>query len=209
MTTFFFSLFAFSLLYIAVASRLLTYIRILIFQGMLLFGITYLELHEMNWINLELILLETIVFKTVLIPYYLSYIIKKNNIVRETEPFVSDIGSIAIVTCLFVLSFFITDTLQIPEASRIFTIVAFTSVFSGLYIIVSRKKIITHIMGYMIIENGIFIFSLAIGSEQPLLINLGILLDIFVSVLVLGMIVNRIGNTFEEMSIENLANLKD
>lgn len=64
-------------------------------------------------------------------------------------------------------------------------------------------------MGYMILENGVFLLSLTIGAHQPMLVNMGILLDIFVSVLVLGLFLNRIGNTFEEMSIDNLSNLKD
>ena len=80
---------------------------------------------------------------------------------------------------------------------------------TGVYIIISRKKIITHVMGYMIMENGVFLLSLTIGAHQPLLVNLGILLDIFVSVLVLGLFINKMGNTFEEMSIDNLSNLTD
>lgn len=64
-------------------------------------------------------------------------------------------------------------------------------------------------MGYLVIENGVFILSLSTGNKMPMLVNTGITLDIFISVLVLGVFVNRMGNTFEEMSIDNLTNLKD
>jgi len=64
-------------------------------------------------------------------------------------------------------------------------------------------------MGYLIIENGVFILSLALGSEMPMLVNIGIMMDIFVSVLVLGIFANRIGDTFEEMSVDHLTSLKD
>jgi hydrogenase-4 component E len=90
-----------------------------------------------------------------------------------------------------------------------FFLAALAGVFSGLFIIITRKKIVTHIMGYLVIENGVFILSLSAGNKMPMLVNTGITLDIFVSVLVLGVFVNRIGNTFEEMSVDNLNNLKD
>ncbi len=64
-------------------------------------------------------------------------------------------------------------------------------------------------MGYLIVENGVFILSLALGNEMTKLVNIGIMMDIFVSVLVLGIFANRIGDTFEAMSVENLTNLKD
>lgn len=178
-------------------------------QGVLLFGVTFLKLTEISWFNLSVILLETIVFKTIAIPWFLSYTINKNKIVRETEPFVSYFWSLIIITGFIILSFMISGYAELEKSSRTDFTVAFASVLTGIYIIISRKKIITHMMGYMILENGVFLLSLSVGAHQPMLVNMGILLDIFVSVLVLGLFLNRIGNTFEEMSIENLSNLKD
>jgi hydrogenase-4 component E len=65
------------------------------------------------------------------------------------------------------------------------TIALFT-MFTGLLIIVTHKLIISHLIGFLIIENAVFIFSLAIGNKMPMMINVGILLDIFVGVLILG-----------------------
>lgn len=209
MTTIILTIFAFTLFYIGIATRLVSYIRMLVFQGILLFGITFIELSTVNWLNLALLLLETIVFKTVAIPYFLSYLIKKNKIVREAEPFVSNFWSLLIITGLFLLSFILSGVLDFEKQAKIFVIVSFSTLLTGLYIIISRKKVITHVMGYLVLENGVFILSLAVGSHQPMFVNLGILLDIFVSVLILGIFINRIGNTFEEMSVENLSNLKD
>jgi hydrogenase-4 component E len=209
MITILLTVFAFTLFYIGIATRLVSYIRMLVFQGILLFGITFIELKDVNWINLVLILLETIVFKTVAIPYFLSYLIKKNKIIREAEPFVSNFWSLLIITGLFVLSFILSGILDFDKQSKIFVIVSFSTLLTGLYIIISRKKVITHVMGYLVLENGVFILSLAVGSHQPMLVNLGVLLDVFVSVLVLGIFINQIGNTFEEMNAENLSNLKD
>ena len=209
MITVLLTVFAFTLFYIGIATRLLSYIKMLVFQGLLLFAITFIELKDVNWINLVLILLETIVFKTLVIPYFLSYLIKKNKIIREAEPFVSNFWSLLIITGLFLLSFILSGVLDFDKPSKIFVIVSFSTLLTGLYIIISRKKVITHVMGYLVLENGVFILSLAVGSHQPMLVNLGVLLDVFVSVLVFGIFINQIGNTFEEMNAENLSNLKD
>jgi len=64
-------------------------------------------------------------------------------------------------------------------------------------------------MGYLIIENGVFILSLAVGNEMPMLVNLGILLDVFVSVFILGIFVNRIGDVLKDTDVDQLKNLKD
>jgi len=209
METVLLTIFSFTLLFTGIANRLSIFIRMLMLQGFLLFGITFLKLTEISWFNLLMILLETIIFKAIVIPWFLSYIMNKNKMVRETEPFVSYFWSLIIITGFIILSYITAGYLQLEKDIRPEFMVAFASILTGVYIIISRKKIITHVMGYMILENGVFLLSLTIGAHQPMMVNLGILLDIFVSVLVLGLFINKIGNTFEEMSIDNLSNLTD
>jgi len=201
--------FTISLIYLGVANRLSSYLTTLVFQGIILFGVAFIELIEINWLNLTFVLLETIAFKTIAVPYFLNYIIKKNKITRDTEPFLPDIVSVILITSIILGSFLISNSVNDSGLRKIFFVVAISALFTGLYIIISRKKIITHIMGYMVMENGVFILSIAVGNKMPMLVNAGIILDIFVSVLVLGMFVNKIGNTFEEMDVDNLMNLKD
>jgi hydrogenase-4 component E len=88
-------------------------------------------------------------------------------------------------------------------------VTALSALFTGLYIIITRRKIITHVMGFLVIENGVFVLSLAVGSEMPMLVNMGIMLDIFVSVILLGIFADKIGDVFEEQDVEQLKNLKD
>jgi len=202
-------IFAISLLYMGIANRLTTYINILALQGILLFGVSLIELIQINTINLIFILFETIVFKTIVIPIFLKNVIKKNNIVREAEPFLTDFMSIVIITSIIFGSFILSNVIDVVHLRKMFFIVALSALFTGLFIIISRKKVVTHIMGYLVIENGVFILSLSAGNKMPMLVNTGITLDIFVSILVLGVFVNRIGNTFEEMNVDNLTNLKD
>jgi hydrogenase-4 component E len=201
--------FTITLLYLGIANRLRTYINILVFQGVLLFGVAFIQLININTINLIFILLETIIFKSVAIPLFLSYIIKKNKITREAEPFVPNFISLIIITLIIVLTVLLSRILPDVHLNKIYFTVAISTIFSGLYIIITRRKILTHVMGYLIIENGVFILSLSIGNEMPMLVNTGILLDFFVCVLVLGIFINKIGDVFKEPDINQLSQLRD
>lgn len=202
-------IFAMSLLNISMAHRLLTYIKILAFQGVLLFGISFIELIKIDALNLAFVLLETIVFKAVAIPLFLNYVIKRNRITRDAEPFLPNFISLIIITLIIIVTFILSNAIADTHISKIFFVVALSTLFTGLYIIVTRNKIITHVMGYLIIENGVFILSLAVGNEMPMLVNLGILLDIFASVFLLGIFVNKIGDILKDVDVDQLKNLKD
>lgn len=200
---------AMSLLYISIANRLYTYLNILVFQGFILFGVTYLTLTKISTINLMLIMLETIVFKALAVPWFINYIIKRNGITREAEPYLPNFVSLIIVTFITVSTIILSSSIKDPNLDKTFFVVALSTIFTGLYLIVTRKKIITHVIGYIIIENGVFVLSLAVGNEMPMLVNLGIMLDIFASVLILGVFFNRIGDLLKDPDINHLRNLKD
>jgi len=200
---------AMSLLYISIANRLYTYLNILVFQGFILFGVTYLTLTKISTINLMLIMLETIVFKALAVPWFINYVIRRNGITREAEPYLPNFVSLIIVTFITVSTIILSSSIKDPNLDKTFFVVALSTIFTGLYLIVTRKKIITHVIGYIIIENGVFVLSLAVGNEMPMLVNLGIMLDIFASVLILGVFFNRIGDILKDPDIHQLSNLKD
>ncbi len=198
-----------TLLYISIANRLITYARVIAFQGFILFGVAFMQLKEINTLNLVLILLETIVFKAIIIPRFIVYVIKKNNITREAEPYLPNFISLIITTVIIIITILLANSIKDEVLDKIFFIVALSTLFTGLYFIATRKKIITHVMGYLIIENGVFVLSLAVGNEMPMLVNLGIILDIFASVLILGIFLNKIGDVFKDVDIDKLNNLND
>jgi len=200
---------AMSLLYISIANRLFTYLNILVFQGFILFGVTFLTLNKISTVNLILIMLETIVFKAISVPWFINYVIRRNGITREAEPYLPNFVSLIIVTFITVATIILSSSIKDPNLDKTFFVVALSTIFTGLYLIVTRKKIITHVIGYIIIENGVFVLSLAVGNEMPNLVNLGIMLDIFASVLILGVFFNRIGDLLKNPDIDHLRNLKD
>ena len=202
-------IFIISLLYVSIANRIITYVRVLALQGFILFGVTFLQLKDIQTWNLVLIMLETIVFKAVAVPLFLSYLIKRNKITRETEPYLPHFISLLIITMIVVITVLLANSIQDTHLDKIFFIVSLSTLFTGLYFIASRKKIIAHVMGYLMIENGVFILSLAVGNEMPNLVNLGIMLDVFASVLILGIFLNKIGDVFKAVDVDQLSNLKD
>lgn len=201
--------FIITLLYVSIANRIITYVKVLALQGFILFGVTFMQLQEINTLNLVLILLETIVFKAIAVPMFLDHLIKRNNITREAEPYIPNFMSLVITTIIIVVTILLANSVKDDNLDKIFFIVALSTLFTGLYFIASRKKIITHVMGYLIIENGVFVLSLAVGNEMPMLVNLGIMLDIFASVLILGIFLNKIGDVFKDVDVDQLSNLKD
>ncbi len=201
--------FIITLFYMAIANRMMTYLKVLSLQGVLLFIVVFLQLNEINPVNLALILLETIVFKSIAVPLFMAYVLKRNNITRESEPYLPNFVSLIITTVIVVVTILLANGVKDTHLDKIFFVVALSSLFTGLYFIASRRKIITHVIGYLVIENGVFVLSLAVGNEMPMLVNLGIMLDIFASVLILGIFLNKIGDVFKDVDVSQLSNLKD
>ncbi|HCW76168.1 MAG TPA: hypothetical protein DHU63_06480 [Candidatus Marinimicrobia bacterium] len=202
-------LFTVTLLYIAISNRLRGFAKMLAVQGFLLFLLAFIQLVNVTILNLVFILLETLVFKTIALPLFINYIIRKNKITRETEPFVSYFISLLIITAAIIGSFILVQQIQGLGYDTLFFVVALSTLFLGLYVIISRGKLLTHIMGYVVLENGVFILSLAVGNEMPMMVNTGILIDIFVSVLVMGIFINKIGDVFNNSDTQAISQMKD
>jgi hydrogenase-4 component E len=204
-------LFGLSLLFASITNMLSSIVRILVIQGILLFVLTILKTNEMNMWEFAFVALETIVFKAVLIPWFIVDTINKNGIKREVEPSVSNFFSLGSMTAIFAFAFFIAlwSGKSSPNVYPLHFGVAFAAILKGLFIIIANKKLITHLMGYLIMENGIFMLSLAIGSEMPHIVSLGVSLDILLSILIAVLFINKISNSFEDVDSDELSILKD
>jgi hydrogenase-4 component E len=204
-------LFGTTLLFASVTNMLENIIKLLAAQGLLLFLITILNTNELNLIHFIFVALETLVFKAVLIPYFLSQMIKKNQVVREVEPRVSNFFSLFTMTLIFGFGFFIAlwSGKNTPDIHPLQFGIAFSAMLKGLFIIIANKKLITHLMGYLFLENGIFLLSLSAAREMPYIVSLGVSLDILLSILIAGLFINRIKSTFDDEHCDTLSHLKD
>ncbi len=179
-------LFAVTLIYFASAERLSTYVRLVALQGLLLCGIAVFELKEVNLASLLFIVAETLLFKTLLLPYLLSRIIRKSGVTKVHRQAVPGFYLLLFSIAGLLISVILAVILVNPFINSIYLAIALFTLLTGLLLIVTHKLIISHLIGFLVVENAVFLFSLAIGNEMPMLINIGILLDIFVGVLILG-----------------------
>ena len=200
-----------SMLYVSFTYRLEEYIKTLSTQGFLFFLIILLDFDKIPLFNFIFLIIETLIFKTIIIPIFLSKILRKNNINREVEPYIPNYYSVIIATLVLAFGFFISywSNDEFQNIKPLFFGVSISVIINSFIIIITRKKIITHVIGYMFLENGIFLLSLSIAAEMPIIVNLGMLLDIFVGIFLLGIFVNKISSTFEELNIDKLTTLKD
>ena len=202
-------LFSISLLYFALAERMKMFVYLLSFQGFILFGLVFFNLQNISLADFLFILTETIIVKAVVIPWFLNWVRKRNQLKRVHEPYVPVFYSILFTMLIIIVSLLITNNLLTSGLARGFLAIAMATVLFGIYFIVVHRNIFSHVVGYLIVENGIFLLSLAVGSEMPAMVNLAILLDLIMGILVLGIFINRIGDRFHSIETESLTSLKD
>ena len=201
-------LYVLTLLYLAIAERFRNHTTILAVQGLLLFGIAIARLHEFHPVEMTVIIIETLVFKAIVIPAILLTVIhrtKINRIHSSSTQFGALVMSIVALVASCTITYYMAD----ERTDMIFFGVALYALLSGLVLIVMRKRIFAHLVGFLVIENGVFLFSMAIGVELPMLINLAIMLDILISILILGTFLSRVDNDIHTDESDALTSIKD
>lgn len=193
--------FAISLIYLSVTERFRIYAGLVGFQGLLLFGLSFLQLDRITLGTVLFVAIETLVFKVIVVPYLLFTVIRRTGVARVHEKSLPSFYSLLLVTLGLILSILVSFSMNATQYNLMFFIVSLFAVYTGLFLIISHRKIFSHLVGFLVIENAVLLLSLAIGSEIPMLINLGILLDIFVSVLILGIFVMRLRQQTDELTI--------
>lgn len=201
-------LYILSLIYLAIADRFRSHTSILAVQGFLLFGIAMARLHEFHPVEMGFIVAETLIFKAMVIPAILMRVIHKTKIDRIHSSS-SQFGALVMSIIALIASCTITYYMADQRTDMIFFGVALYALLSGLILIVMRQRVFAHLVGFLVIENGVFLFSMAIGVELPMLINLAITLDILISILILGMFLRRLDDDIHTDASDALTSIKD
>ncbi len=193
------------------SSRLGASIRVVAVQGMVL-GLLPILAH---WNDLSLrfglLAVGTIAIKGVVFPWFLFRAIREADIGREIEPYVGYAASLVTGAVALGVSFWVCTKLPIPEniASPWLVPVSFFSIFAGLFLIVSRKRAVNQVLGFLVMENGIYTFGVGVAARTPFLVEAGVLLDVFVAVFVMGITIFHINREFDHISTDRLSALKD
>lgn len=201
-------LYILTLIYLSIAERFRNQTTILAVQGLLLFGIAIARLHAFHPVEMGFIIVETLVFKAIVIPAILMRVIHKTKINRIHSTS-SQFGALVMSIAALIASCTITYYMADDRTDMIFFGVALYALLTGLILIVMRKRIFAHLVGFLVIENGVFLFSMAIGVEFPILINLAIMLDILISILILGMFLRRMDDDIHTDETDALTSIKD
>jgi len=211
MTDFLIILLGTSMLYVFAVNRIEAYVKTLALQGFLLFLLVIIDIREINWLNIAFLSLETLVIKAVVIPYFLLVVIRKNEIGREVEPYISQFYSLLIGCAILVFGFiaaFWSSTIG-AQIKPLYFGISIYLIIASLFLIVNRKRIITHILCYMMLENGIFLLSISVANEMPMLVNLGVMLDLFIGIYLFVIFFNKIQQMYDGNHIDVLTELKD
>lgn len=192
------------------SSRLPTLISAMSVQGMTL-GVMPLLIEKHHDWRIMLVAAATVAGKGFLIPTLLRRAMRAAHIDREIEPIVSFVPSLLLGASGTIAAVALARMLPLlPEHSGSLLVPgALASVLTGFVLLIGRVKAISQVCGYLILENGIYLFGLLLIHSTPLLVEAGILLDITVGVFVIGIIVDRIQRAFDSLDTRKLTTLQE
>jgi hydrogenase-4 component E len=149
--------------------------------------------------------------KGYVLPALLLRALRQVEIRREVEPLVGYSLSLLIGAAGLGVSALLGARIaaSADSGTPLLVSVALFTIWTGLFLIVARRKAVTQVLGYLVFENGIYGFGVAVASEAPLLVEMGVLLDLLVAVFVMGIIIFHIQRDFSHIDVDRLAVLRD
>ncbi|MGL1931286.1 MAG: hydrogenase [Desulfotalea sp.] len=196
------------------STRLISLVKIMALQGVAVSLIPlFLKDHGSLELGAIIFFQIMILIKGILIPGLLYVAVKRVAIKREIEPFIGYHASILTGLAIILVSVSIANNLgaSLPGGNGIVLITAITTMASGFFLMMARSKAITQVIGYLMLENGIYLIGTALTKHTHTLyvVEFGVLLDILVGVMIMGIILHNINNAFDDVDTTLLGRLKD
>ena len=191
-------------------SRLSALISATAAQGVIL-ALLVLAVHgEVTW-QPVLIAFGTILLKSILIPSMLRRALRDAAITREIEPVIGFVPSLLLGGLGTGLSVVFARTLPLAQehVGSLLIPASLATAFCGFLLLATRRKAITQVVGYLVLENGIFVMGMCLIEALPLLVETGILLDLVVAIFVMGIIIEHISREFSTIDTTRLSSLKE
>ncbi|MGB2867728.1 MAG: hydrogenase [Bacteroidota bacterium] len=200
--------------FLIVSSKsLVFYVRLFALQSFLLAGVALLVGFSYGETHIVIAGLLTILVKAVAIPAVLIKLIERIKIQKEVQFSINVSVSLLLCAAMVIFADSIAEPirsshqLQNPVAGRVLPI-SIAMMLIGLFIMMSRNKAVTQIVGLLTMENGLFLSGLSITYGMPLIVEVGIFFDIFVAALILGVFVFRINRTFDSIDVAEMRGLR-
>ncbi len=189
-------------------SRLSACIRAIAIQGVLL-GVLSLVIDDPRSAHAIVIAAGTVVIKGIVLPWFLRWAMREAAVRREVEPAIGYTASLFLGALALGGSFALAHRLPVITTIELLVPLAFTTLIVGLLVLITRSKAITQVVGYLMLENGVYLFGLTQLSRVPFLVEIGVLLDVFVGVFIMGIVVFHINREFDSISAANLVELRE
>jgi hydrogenase-4 component E len=196
-------------------SRIRAVIHAVALQGILLGMLPFFVHREIGWRGI-LLVCGTIVLKGFVIPRFLVHAMREADIQHEVKPIVNYmtsllLGAIGTGLAMVFANYVSSETLPMAEehAASLIVPASLSTVWTGFLLLTTRNKAIMQVLGYLLLENGIFLFGLLLLEAMPFIVEIGVLLDLFTGVFVMGIIVHHINREFASTSTEHLSELKE
>ncbi|MGD9852950.1 MAG: hydrogenase [Nitrospirales bacterium] len=153
----------------------------------------------------------TIAIKAIILPRILKKIVRTLNVQREVTSYVNIPAGLLICGALIILAFFITQ--PISHLGFLLTqdslAIALGIVLIGFFIMITRQKAVTQVIGFLVMENGLFLAATAAAYGMPLIVELGIFFDVLVAGLIVGIYTNQIQGAFGSVDTARMKALKE
>jgi hydrogenase-4 component E len=187
-------------------SRLVPIIRAAALQGALLALVSVMLRAQDLEIGYAALALGTAAIKGWALPALLLRALRQVEIRREVEPIVGYnlsllFGAAGLLACA---AFGARIAATTHTGAPLLVGVSLFTVWTGLFLVVARRKAVTQALGYLVFENGIYGFGIAVAGEAPLLVEMGVLLDLLVAVFVMGIIIFHIQRDFSHIDVDRL-----
>jgi hydrogenase-4 component E len=155
----------------------------------------------------------TLVVKAIFVPVLLERLVDRIDIHHEIEPIINTPLSVVISGALTLVAYLVGESFYHPEAGqgslgRNTLAVAISVFLIGFFMMLNRRKALTQVLALLTLENGVFLAAICLTYGMPLIVELGVFFDVLVAVLVLGILVYRIRETFESMDVSKLRRLR-
>jgi hydrogenase-4 component E len=192
-------------------SRITAAVRMLALQGALL-GVLSVAIEGTFSFHSVALGVGTVVIKAIVLPWFLRWAMREAAVRREVEPAIGYLASLLLGALVVGLSFAVAG--RLPGAveggsTDALVSVAFATLLTGLLVLITRSKAITQVVGYLMLENGVYLFGLTLVGRIAFLVEVGVLLDVFVAVFIMGIVVFHINREFDSISASNLVELKE
>ena len=190
-------------------SRLSACIRAIAVQGLLLGALPLLVQTGLS-VHTVALSVGTAAIKAGVLPWFLRWAIREAAVRREVEPMIGYMSSVLLGALALAVGFAVASALPLRSVRPDLLVpVALVTVMIGLIVLTTRSKAVTQVVGYLMLENGIYLFGLTQSERVPFLVDIGVLLDVFVAVFIMGIVVFHINREFDSISAARLTELHD